>query len=415
MTRTTARNLLLPFLGLAFLGARRWALELKPEDALTVNMAKQMGDLSLVRALGRDELRAARPGTACPVCGLAGLLALPPQPGQPGASLRDRAASRLRALLPAVRTVAVVALLLAVVAGGFVVGRLTRSTPATTATPPASTLPNFSEDGPVTGRRDFGWRASDNGVTVTLRAVTVGVGFTRLELNVAGQDHLPGINALDGLRVQDAGGNDLLPGGEIAHINTASSDGGSDGSVDTDVVLDQAIDPQALARVQVRGLTIADNVDERFGGVLVDPELQRNLTEDGRFLRQQRPSCPGCKVRIDCGDCRTIRVAGTAYHRDQVLLWLEPDRSTAPPGLNAAVRGVVAFSGPDQGGLELTSWIDDLDGDGGAVVAFDANGLANQTTDPGTGKGMAFDLAVSVDAEVPVRGRWDITQRGSLP
>jgi hypothetical protein len=362
-----------------------------------------------------DELRAARPGTACPVCGLAGLLALPPQPGQPGASLRGRAASRLRALLPAVRSVAVVVLLLAVVAGAFVVGRLTRSTPATTATPPASTLPNFSEDGPVTGRRDFGWRASDNGVTVTLRAVTVGVGFTRLELNVAGQDHLPGINALDGLRVQDAGGNDLLPGGEITHINTASSDGGSDGSVDTDVVLDRAIDPQALARVQVRGLTIADNVDERFGGVLVDPELQRNLTEDGRFLRQQRPSCPGCKIRVDCGGCRTIRVAGTAYHRDQVLLWLAPAASTRLPDLNAAVRGVVVFSGDgDQGGLELTSWIDELDGDGGAVVAFDANELAIRTTDAQTGKGrMAFDLAVSVEAELPVRGRWVITQQGS--
>jgi hypothetical protein len=364
-----------------------------------------------------DELRAARPGTACPVCGRAGLLALPPQPGQAGASLRGRAGRRLRALLPAMRTGAVVALLLATVAAAFAVGRLTRSTPAATATPPATTLPGmgFTEDGPITGRRDFGWRARDNGLTVTLRGVTVGVGFTRLELNVAAGSRLPGINALDGLRIQDADGNDLLPGGEITHINTASSDSGDGGSVDTDVVLDRPIDPQALARVQIRGLTIADRVTERLGGVLVDPELRRHPTEDGRFLREQRPSCPGCKVRIDCGGCRTIRVAGTAYHRDQVLLWLEPDRSTAPPGLNAAVRGVVAFSGPDQGGLELTSWIDDLDGDGGAVVAFDANGLANQTTDPDTGKGMAFDLAVSVDAEVPVRGRWDITQRGSLP
>jgi hypothetical protein len=362
-----------------------------------------------------DELREARPGTACPVCGRAGLLALPPQPGQPGASLRARAFGRLRALLPAMRTGAVVALLLATVAGAFAVGRLTRSTPATTATPPASTLPSFSEDGPVTDRRSFGWRADDNGITVTLRAVSVGVGFTRLELNVAGPRGLPGISALQGLRVQDADGNDLLPGGEIDHINTASSDGGDRGSVDTDVVLDRPIDPQALARVQVRGLTIADRVNERLGGVLVDPELQRNLTEGGRFLREERPSCPGCKVRVDCGDCRTIRVAGTAYHRDQVLLWLEPATPAGQPGRNAAVRGAVVFGG-DRGGLQLTSWIDDLDDDGGAVVAFDAIGLANQTTDPNTGKGrMAFDLAVSVESELPARGRWDITQRGSLP
>jgi hypothetical protein len=361
-----------------------------------------------------DELREARPGTACPVCGRAGLLALPPQPGQPGDSLRGRAGRRLRTLLPAVRTGAAVALLLAAVAGAFAVGRLTRSTPSTTATPPASTLPNFSEDGPVTDRRDFGWRASDNGITVTLRGVTVGVGFTRLELNVAGPGGLPGISALEGLRLQDADGNDLLPGGEITHINTASSDGGADGSVDTDVVLDRPIDPKALARVQVRGLTIADRVNERLGGVLVDPELQRNPTEDGSFLRQQRPSCPDCQVRVRCGDCRTIRVAGTAYHRDQVLLWLEPADSTRRPGLNAVVQGVVAFSDGDRGGLELTAWIDDLDGDGGAVVAFNANELAQRTTDRGKGT-MAFDLAVSVDAELPVRGRWVITQPGSPP
>jgi len=363
-----------------------------------------------------DELRAARPGTACPVCGRAGLLALPPQPGQPGASLRGRAGRRLRALLPATRTGAVVVLMLATVAGAFAVGRLTRSTPSATATPPASTLPgiSFSEDGPITGRRNFGWRASDSGITVTLRGVTVGVGFTRLELNVAGFGRLPGVSALDGLRVQDADGNDLLPGGEIAHINTASSDGGASGSVDTDVVLDRAIDPQALARVQVRGLTIADSLNERLHGVLVDPELQRNLTEDGRFLRE-RPSCPDCKVRVDCGDCQTIRVAGTAYHRDQVLLWLEPVGSTRRPGLNAAVRGVVAFSG-GRGGLELTSWIDGPEGDSGAVVAFDANELAIRSTDADTGKGtMAFEVAVSVDAELPVRGRWVITQEGSSP
>jgi hypothetical protein len=366
-----------------------------------------------------DELREARPGTACPVCGRAGLLALPSRPGQSGASLRARAGRRLLALLPAIRTGAVVALLLATVAGAFVVGRLTRSTPATMATPPVSTLPAFSEDGPVTDRRRFGWRSSDNGVTVTLRSVTVGVGFTRLELNVASPGSLrglPGVSALHGLRVQDAAGNDLLPGGEIDHINTASSDGADAGSVDTDVVLDRPIDPRALARVQLRGLTLADRVNERLGGVLVDPQLQRNLTEDGSYLRERRPTCPTCTVRVDCGDCDTIRVAGTAYHRDQVLLWLEPASSTEQPGRNAAVQGVVVFSDSGGGGLELTSWIDDLDGAGGAVVAFDANGLANQTTDPDTGKGtMAFDVAVSVEAEVPIRGRWDITQRGSLP
>jgi hypothetical protein len=354
-----------------------------------------------------DELRAGRPGTDCPVCGRAGLLALPAQPGQPGLSLRGRAGRRLRALLPAVRAGAVVALLLAAVAGAFAVGRLTRSTPAATATPPATTLPGmgFSEDGPVTGRRAVGWRASDNGVTVTLRGVTAGVGFTR---------RLPGVSALQGLRVQDAAGNDLLPGGEIDHINTASSDPAAGGSVHADVVLDRPIDPQALARVQVRGLTIVDSIGERVDGVLVDPELQRNASEDGRFLRRQRPSCPDCQVRVRCGECRTIQVAGTAYHRDQVLLWLEPTEASRRPDRNAAVQSVVAFGG--RNGPELTSWVDGVDGEGGAVVGFDANELALRTTDARTGKGrMDFDLTVTVDAVQSMRGRWDITQRGSLP
>jgi hypothetical protein len=363
-----------------------------------------------------DELRAGRPGTACPVCGRAGLLAVPARPGQPGVSLRGRAGRRLRALLPAVRTGAVVVLLLAAVAGAFAVGRLTRSTPATTATPPATTLPGmgFSQDGPVTGRRAVGWRASDNGVTVTLRGVTVGVGFTRLDFNVDGSDPLPGVSALQGLRVQDAAGNDLLPGGEIDHINTAGSEPGSGGSVDTDVVLDRAIDPQALARVQVRGLTVTDSIGERLDGVLVDPQLQRNLSEDSRFLRQQRPSCPDCKVRVRCRACRTMRVAGTAYHRDQVLLWLEPTEASRRPDRNAAVRSVAAIGGGS--GPELTSWVDDVDGEGGAVVGFDAHELALRTTDAQSHKGtMNFDVTVTVDAERSIHGRWDITQRGSLP
>jgi hypothetical protein len=119
-------------------------------------------------------------------------------------------------------------------------------------------------------------------------------------------------------------------------------------------------------------------------------------------------------VKVDCLQCRTIRVAGTAYHRDQVLLWLEPVGPTERSGRDATVQGVVALGGGD--GLELTSWTDGLDGDRGAVVAFSANELANRSTDADTGKGtMAFDLAVFVQAEQPVRGRWVITQPGSSP
>jgi hypothetical protein len=354
-----------------------------------------------------DELRAARPGTPCPVCGRAGLLALPSQPGPPGASLRVRAARRLRGLLPATRTGGVVLLLLATVATAFAAGRLTRSTPTAAAAPPATTLLGFGEDGPITDRRTFDWQADDQQLTVRLNAVTVGVGFSRLEFAVDSFGRrLPGVTALDGLRIQDAAGNDLLPGGEIAHINTASSDHGSGGSVELDVVLDQAIDLKALARVQVRGLTIAETYNDRLMGVLVDPKLQRNLTEDGGFLHK-RPSCPDCRVRVDCTRCRAVRVAGTAYHRDQVLLWLEPVGPTRRSGLDA-LQGAVVFGGA--GGIELDSWVDSQEDQDGAVVAFDANELANRTTDA-RGKGrMAFDVVVSIEAEQQVRGRWVLSR-----
>jgi hypothetical protein len=355
-----------------------------------------------------DELRAGRPGTSCPVCGRAGLVALPAQPGPPGAPLRVRTARRLRGLLPATRTGGVVVLLLATVAGAFVAGRVTRSAPAATAAPPATTLAGFGEDGPITDRRTFDWQASDHQLTVRLNAVTVGVGFTRMELVVDSfARRLPGVTALDGLRLQDAAGDDLLPGGEIAHINTASSNRGSGGSVVLDVVLDRAIDVKALARVQVRGLTIAETFNEHLDGVLVDPELQRNLTEDGSFLRSKRPSCPDCRVRVTCAGCRTIRVAGTAYHRDQVLLWLEPAGPIRRSGLDD-LQAAVVFGG--DGGIEVDSWIDSNRDQGGAVVAFDANELANRTTDA-RGKGrMAFDVTVSIEAEQPVGGRWVMAQ-----
>jgi hypothetical protein len=354
-----------------------------------------------------DELRAARPGTSCPVCGRAGLLALPARPAPPGASLRVRAARRLQRLLPATRTGGVALLLLATAAGAFAAGRLTRSTPTATAAPPATTLAGFGEDGPITDRRTFDWQATDHQLTVRLNAVTVGVGFTRLEFTVDSFGRrLPGVTALDGLRVQDAAGNDLLPGGEIAHINTANSNPGIGGSVELDVVLDRAIDARALARVQVRGLTIAETVNEHLDGVLVDPELQRNLRDDGSFL-SRRPSCPGCRVRVTCTRCRAIRLAGAAYHRDQVLLWLEPAGRARRSGFDA-LQGAVVFGG--DGGIELDSWIDSQEDQDGAVIAFDANELANRTTDA-HGKGrMAFDVTVSILAEQPVRGRWVITR-----
>ncbi|MFL6218609.1 MAG: hypothetical protein ACJ742_08680, partial [Actinomycetes bacterium] len=54
-----------------------------------------------------DEVRAARPGTACPVCGRR-LLTMPPaRPGRPPPGPAARAARRRRALAPRARAVGV--------------------------------------------------------------------------------------------------------------------------------------------------------------------------------------------------------------------------------------------------------------------------------------------------------------------
>src|SRR4029450_689239 len=77
-------------------------------------------------------------------------------------------------------------LVLAVVASGFAAGWLTRTTPSAPAAAPASTVPGFIDEGPETGRRDFNWEAQGGGLTVELRSLIVGTGFTRLELRVDG-------------------------------------------------------------------------------------------------------------------------------------------------------------------------------------------------------------------------------------
>jgi hypothetical protein len=120
------------------------------------------------------------------VCGRQ-LLALPAErPGQPEPRRADRIARRLRALAPAAGAAGVAVLVLAVVASAFAAGRLTRTTPQAPAAATATTSPRFLDEGPETGRRDLNWEAQASGLTVRLRSLTVGSGFTRLELHVDG-------------------------------------------------------------------------------------------------------------------------------------------------------------------------------------------------------------------------------------
>src|SRR4029450_9135566 len=134
-----------------------------------------------------DEVRAGRPGAACPVCGRQLLRVPPAPPGHPEPGPAARAPRRARALLPLAGAVGVALRVLAVVGSAFVAGRLTRTTPSAPAAAPTSTPPDLLDDeGPDTGRRDVDWQARAGGITVKLRSLTVGTGFSRLELHVDG-------------------------------------------------------------------------------------------------------------------------------------------------------------------------------------------------------------------------------------
>ena len=356
-----------------------------------------------------DEVRAARPGADCPVCGRR-LLAVPAErPGQPRPGWADRLLGRLRALAPAAGAAAVALLVLAVAASAFAAGRLTRTTPSAPAAAPTTTVPGFLDEGPETSRRDFNWEARDGGITVELRSITVGTGFTRLELRVGGVPRGQEVSALDGLRIRDLGGRDLLADGVIDHIATAASRPAPGGGRDTEVVLDRPLDPGAVATVALGGLTLAQEVSEELRASLLDSQLQRRLGDDQADLDwlNQRRDCPGCRLQVRCPDCRTIRVTGTAYRRGRVVIAVEAVGRVAASVLSPVRRRVLVT---DKDGItELPGWID-ADGDSG-VISFGAD-LLEVIGLRARDEPMRFRLVVLAQAEQGVRGTWTVREAG---
>jgi hypothetical protein len=343
------------------------------------------------------------------VCGRRLLEVPPDRPGQPQPRRLDRAATRLRALRPAAGAVVAAVLVVAAVAGAFAAGWLTRTTPAA---PEASSgaAPRFVDEGPETGRRDFNWEARANGITVALRTVTVGTGFSRLELHVEGVRRDREISALQRLRIRDAAGKDLLPGGEVASVATAASRPAS-GGVDTEVVLDRALDQQAVASVELGGLTLARYVEEQLRGSLVDRELRSRLgdsQDDSDWLNERR-DCPACRLQVACQECGTVRVSGSDYRRGRIMILLEARGRVEQTALNPANRRVTVTD--DAGISELPAWID---GTGGtAVLSVDVDQLgATQLGDGGGDDPMPFEVAVQGQAEEAVEGGWTIRRPG---
>jgi hypothetical protein len=354
-----------------------------------------------------DEVREARPGTSCPACGRE-LLAVPARPGQPQPGWADQVARRLRALRPAAGAAGVGLLVLAVVAGAFAAGRVTRTTPPSAAAT-ASTGPGLADDGPEAGRREFdGWEARAGGITVALRSLTVGTGFSRLELHVDGVPRGREVGALDGLRILDAAGNDLLLGGEQPRIATSGNRPGTGSGIDTEVVLDRPVELQAVAAVELGGLTVGRTIRDELGGSLHDPELQGRSgdNEDDTEWIAGRPDCPGCKLEVACEDCATLRVVGSDYRRGRVLITVEALDRVERTTLNPSRRRVLVSG---EGGIsDLPAW---MDGSGGtAVISIAADILAisrfGDDDEP-----MPFQVIVRAQAEQAVRGPWTLRQR----
>jgi hypothetical protein len=355
-----------------------------------------------------DEVLAARPGASCPACARE-LLALPAWPGQPEPGRGGQVARRLRALRPAAGAAGAALLVLAVVAGAFAAGRVTRTT-LSTATATASTGPGLADDGLAAGRRDFdGWEARAAGITVALRSLTVGTGFSRLELAVDGVPRGREVSALDQLRIRDAAGNDLLFGGEQPRIATSRNWPGTGGGILTEVVLDRPVDLQAVAAVELGGLTVGRAIQDELAGTLHDPELQRRSADnrDDTGWIADRRGCPGCELRVACEDCTTIRMVGSAYRRGRVLVTVEALDRVELTSLNPSRRRVLVDA---EGGIsDLPAW---MDGSGGtAVISIAADILAISSFGDGD-EPMRFEVAVRAQTEQAVRGTWSLRQGG---
>ena len=351
-----------------------------------------------------DEVRAARAGASCPVCGRQ-LLAMPPARCQPRPGRGEQVARRLRALAPAAVAVGVACLLLVVVASAFAAGRLTRTTPSAPAAASVTTAPGFLDEGPETGRREFGWEARDSELTVELRSLTAGTGF-RLELHVDGSGEAARSAPLRASRSAKTTAATCCWAARWPDRHRVQRPAPG-GGIDTEVVLDRPLDVQDVALVELRGLTVARGVQERIGGALVDPELSGRATDnrdDTPWLATRR-GCPGCQLRVACEDCTSVRVTGSAYRRGRVMIAVEAlDRVERPP---STPRGGGCWSRRRRLS-ELPAWID---GSGGsAVISLAADLLAAaRYGDPSGDDPMTFNVVIQAQAEEVVRGSWTIT------
>jgi hypothetical protein len=355
-----------------------------------------------------DEVRQARPGSACPTCS-ARLVTLPRGSSQAALlARRDALLRQARSWLPAVRVVGVAAVLLGLLAGAFVAGRNSSPASAAPAAPPTTaTLLTTPSGRTLSGVvREFGWRADRGGVSLMLRRVAATGDTSSVTFEATGLQPGWTVEAVSGLRLLDAQGRELGPSSTTLDLPNFRSREPAPGVSAVTVSLQRRVDPNAVARVSVSGLMVGQQSEDRLLGTLTDPDLKRRTdasqsTQEGATAAPA--TCPSCRLQVRCAKCQTIRLAGTTYRHGQAALLLAP-AARAASGETVVQADVAVSSSSGQIGSLFTGTPS-----GGTVVSFDGRDLA-AATQRGQSR-MAFTVSAQINRMRTVTGPWEIDQR----
>jgi hypothetical protein len=356
-----------------------------------------------------DEVRQARPGSACPTCS-ARLVTLSRGSGQAALlARRDALLKRARSWLPALRLVGVAAVLLGLLAGAFVAGRNSSPASAAPSAPPTTAAPLLTTPGGRTlagSVREFGWRADRGGISLMLRTVFATGDTSSVTFEATGLQPGWTLEAIRGLRILDAQGRELGLSSIAQDLPAFGSREPAPGVSVVTVSLQRRVDPNAVARASVSELILGQQSEERLLGTLTDADLKRR-TDAGQPTQESATtgpaSCPSCSLQVRCAECQTIRLAGATYRHGQAALLLT---SAARPASDESVfsADVLVASSSGQIGSLFTGI-----SSGATIVSFDGRDLA-AATQRGQSR-MAFTVTAQIDRMRTVAGPWEIDQR----
>jgi hypothetical protein len=345
-----------------------------------------------------DEVLPARPGRPCPTCGST-LLAVPTRAAgarAPAARLDLRAALwRARGqALPAARTGLAGLVAVALVAGMFLVGRVTRGSSAAGAAATSTTAGRFDPEG---DSQVYNWPSDAvEGIELSLRSIDAGDRNTTVRLQASGIPDALSIATLKGLSITDAGGDQLMRSAPVPEVPARGRGLGGEQYAQV-TIEDRLTDKAAVERVQVDAVTLTTQVEEELAVTVVDPRLRHPP------LRGTDP-CPGCKLDVHCTTCSTMAVAGATYHQGEVVMLLAPKGPVDRSVLGGLQPDVVVN---DRFGSQVPPAVDQEPGGGVTTVQFSVRDLAAGGSDTR----LQIQVIVSTEVRRTVEGPWRMQPR----